>query len=121
VKAAVAIPVAVKIGPHFSAIGHMARQLADAGADGLVLFNRFYQPDIDLARLALVSDLELSTRHQIRLPLLWVGLLSGRIKASLAASTGVDNVDEVVKYLACGCRRGHDDLFTSQTWDRAYR
>jgi len=102
VKKAVTIPVAVKISPYFSAVGHMARQLAHAGADGLVLFNRFYQPDIDLARLAMVSDLELSTRYEMRLPLLWVGLLFGRIKTSLAASTGVDGVDEVVKYLLAG-------------------
>lgn len=102
VKKSIKIPVAVKIGPYFSAIGHMARQLDRAGADGLVLFNRFYQPDIDLARLTLVSNLELSTAYEIRLPLLWIGVLAGRLKASLAASTGVDSVDEVVKYLLAG-------------------
>jgi dihydroorotate dehydrogenase (fumarate) len=102
VKAAVKIPVAVKIGPYFSAVGHMARRLDQAGADGLVLFNRFYEPDIDLARLALVSDLELSGPYEIRLPLLWIGVLSGRLKASLAASTGVNTADEVVKYLLAG-------------------
>jgi dihydroorotate dehydrogenase (fumarate) len=102
VKSAINLPVAVKIGPYFSAIGHMAQRLDRAGADGLVLFNRFYEPDIDLARLALDSDLELSKTYEIRLPLLWVGVLSGRLKASLAASTGVDSVDEVVKYLLAG-------------------
>ena len=102
VKGAVTCPVAVKIGPYFSAMGHMAQQLAQAGADGLVLFNRFYEPDIDLARLALVSDLELSSPYEIRLPLLWIGVLSGRLNASLAASTGVDSVDEVIKYLLAG-------------------
>ncbi len=102
VKRAVAIPVAVKLGPYFSAIGHMALELDQAGADGLVLFNRFYQPDIDLARLELRSDLELSTSSEIRLPLLWIGVLAGRLKASLAASTGVESVDEVVKYLLAG-------------------
>ncbi len=102
VKETVTCPVAVKIGPYFSAIGHMALQLDEAGADGLVLFNRFYEPDIDLARLALVSDLELSRPYEIRLPLLWIGILSGRIKASLAASTGVDSINEVVKYLLAG-------------------
>jgi dihydroorotate dehydrogenase (fumarate) len=102
VKETVKCPVAVKIGPYFSAVGHMACRLAEAGADGLVLFNRFYEPDIDLARLALVSDLELSRAYEIRLPLLWIGVLSGRIKASLAASTGVDSVDEVLKYLLAG-------------------
>ena len=101
-KLAVKIPVAVKIGPYFSSIGHMAARLVDAGADGLVLFNRFYQPDIDLAELALSPNLELSTAKEIRLPLLWIGVLSGRLRASLAASTGVDGVDEVIKYLLAG-------------------
>lgn len=102
VKRAVTIPVAVKLVPYFSAFGHMARQLDHAGADGLVLFNRLYEPDIDLARLALVSTLELSGAYEMRLPLLWVGVLAGRIKASLAASTGVDRADDVVKYLLAG-------------------
>jgi dihydroorotate dehydrogenase (fumarate) len=102
VKGAVQTPVAVKIGPYFSAVGHMARQLDQAGADGLVLFNRFYQPDIDLAQLALAPNLELSRADEIRLPLLWIGVLAGRVNASLAASTGVDGVDEILKYLLAG-------------------
>ena len=102
VRNSVTIPVAVKIGPYFSAPGHMVRRLDHEGADGLVLFNRFYQPDIDLARLELISDLELSKPYEIRLPLLWIGLLAGRVKASLAASTGVEGADEVVKYLLAG-------------------
>ena len=102
VKQAVKIPVAVKLSPYFSAVGHMACQLVEAGADGLVLFNRFYQPDIDLTRLTLSPNLELSTAAEIRLPLLWVALLSGRVHASLAASTGVESADEVIKYLLAG-------------------
>jgi dihydroorotate dehydrogenase (fumarate) len=102
VRATVSIPVAVKLSPYFSAMGHMAQALVQAGADGLVLFNRFYQPDIDLARLLLTNDLALSHPAEIRLPLLWIGMLSGRIKASLAASTGVDSADEVIKYLLAG-------------------
>lgn len=102
VKETLSIPLAVKIGPFFSSPGNMAMQLDRAGADGLVLFNRFYQPDIDLAKLALVSDLELSTSYEIRLPLLWIGVLAGRVKASLAASSGVDGGDEVIKYLLAG-------------------
>ena len=102
VKQAVAIPVAVKLSPYFSAMGHMAAQLVDAGADGLVLFNRFYQPDIDLGQLALLPNLALSTATEIRLPLLWIGVLSGRIRGSLAASTGVESADEVIKYLLAG-------------------
>jgi dihydroorotate dehydrogenase (fumarate) len=102
VKRTVKIPVAVKLSPYFSAIGHVAAQLAEAGADGLVLFNRFYQPDIDLIELKMMPNLDLSTRAEIRLPLLWIGVLSGRLKASLAASTGVETSDEVIKYLLAG-------------------
>lgn len=102
VKRAVTIPVAVKLGPYFSAPGNMASQLVAAGADGLVLFNRFYEPDIDLTKLALLPNLDLSTPAEIRLPLLWIGVLSGRVNASLAASTGVDGPDEVIKYLLAG-------------------
>jgi dihydroorotate dehydrogenase (fumarate) len=102
VKASVDIPVAVKIGPYFSAIGAMARALADGGADALVLFNRFYQPDIDIATLSLSMDLELSTPLESRLPLLWIAILHGRISASLAASTGVESADDAFKYLLAG-------------------
>ena len=102
VKETVKIPVAVKIGPYFSAPGHMAMELDKAGADGLVLFNRFYEPDIDIAKLALVSDLALSSSYEIRLPLLWIGVLAGRVKASLAATSGVESGTEVVKYLLAG-------------------
>src|ERR1700674_4619134 len=102
VKQAVKIPVAVKLNPYFSAMGHMASQLVDAGANGLVLFNRFYEPDIDLTRLTLLPNLELSPAAEIRLPLLWIGVLAGRVRASLAASTGVESADEVIKYLLVG-------------------
>jgi len=102
VRRAVTIPVAVKLSPYFSAFGHMATQLDHAGADALVLFNRFYQPDIDLVRLQLLNDLQLSRRNEIRLPLLWVAVLCGRVRASLAASTGVETADEVLKYILAG-------------------
>lgn len=102
VKAAVRIPVAIKIAPYFSAVGAMAHALADAGADAVVLFNRFYQPDIDIATLRLSMDLELSTPAEMRLPLLWIAILHGKIQASLAASTGVESADEVLKYLLAG-------------------
>ena len=103
VKRAVTIPVAVKLGPYFSSTGDMAMKLIAAGADGLVLFNRFYEPDINLSQLELLPNLELSTPAEIRLPLLWIGVLSGRVNgASLAASTGVDGPDEVIKYLLAG-------------------
>lgn len=102
VRAAVSIPVAVKLSPYFSAVGNMAMALEDAGAAGLVLFNRFYQPDLDLARLQVLTDLKLSEPNEIRLPLLWLAVLAGRTRASLAASTGVSTAEEVVKYLLVG-------------------
>jgi dihydroorotate dehydrogenase (fumarate) len=102
VRAAVTIPLAIKLSPHFSSVGNMATALHEMGADGLVLFNRFYQPDLDLLRLEVLTDLKLSEPNEIRLPLLWLAILAGRTKASLAASTGVSSADEVVKYLLVG-------------------
>jgi dihydroorotate dehydrogenase (fumarate) len=102
VVAAVKVPVAVKIGPYFSAPGHMAGRLVQAGARGLVLFNRFYEPDIDPAQLTLLPRLDLSHRDELRLPLLWIGVLAGRTDASLAATTGVETAEDVVKYLLAG-------------------
>jgi dihydroorotate dehydrogenase (fumarate) len=102
VRAAVSIPVAVKLSPYFSSIGHMAMELQEAGADALVLFNRFYQPDLDIVALQVLADLRLSEASEIRLPLLWLAVLSGRVTASLAATTGVTTSDEVVKYLLAG-------------------
>jgi dihydroorotate dehydrogenase (fumarate) len=103
VRSQVAIPVAVKLQPYYSAFGALARQLDDAGAEGLVLFNRLYQPDIDLARLHWSNDIALSSAGEIRLGLLWLSLLAGRLRrASLAASTGVETADEVIKYLLAG-------------------
>jgi dihydroorotate dehydrogenase (fumarate) len=102
VRAAVSIPIAMKLSPYFSSVGNMAMALHDTGADALVLFNRFYQPDLDLTRLQVLTDLALSEPNEIRLPLLWLALLSGRTKASLAASTGVTSAEEVVKYLLVG-------------------
>jgi len=99
---AVSVPVAVKLSPFFSATGEMAQRLVAAGAEGLVLFNRFYQPDMDLDRLEVAPTLELSTPAEIRLPLLWIAVLHGRISASLAATTGVQTPTEVVKYVLAG-------------------
>ena len=102
VRATVKIPIAVKLGPYFSAPAAMAQALAAGGANGLVLFNRFYQPDIDPVNLRLSLDLELSTPAEIRLPLLWIAILHGRVAASLAATTGVESATEVFKYLLAG-------------------
>jgi dihydroorotate dehydrogenase (fumarate) len=102
VKRAVRIPVAMKLPPFFSAPGDVVRMLDAAGADGFVLFNRFYQPDIDLATLRVQRDLALSTPAEIRLPLLWLGVLAGTLRGSLAASSGVESAEQVVKYLLVG-------------------
>jgi dihydroorotate dehydrogenase (fumarate) len=102
VRSAVSLPVAVKLAPHFSAVGDMVRQLDRAGADGFVLFNRFYEPDIDLTAMRLTRDLDLSTPAEIRLPLLWISVLAGHLRGSLAAATGVESSDQVVKYLLAG-------------------
>ena len=102
VKETVSIPVALKLSPFFSAMGHMARRLDQAGADALVLFNRFYQPDIDIQALEVKPSLGLSSAGEIRLPLLWIALLHGKLNASLAATRGVEKPDEVIKYLLAG-------------------
>ncbi len=99
---AVSIPISVKLGPWLSAPAHHAGEIAKAGAKGLVLFNRFYQPDIDLQTLTPKPSLELSNPYEIRQALLWISLLSGRIGTSLAATSGVETGDEVVKYLLAG-------------------
>ena len=102
VKQAVTIPVAIKLSPFFSATGNMAQRLDAAGADALVLFNRFYQPDIDLDNLRVDPRAELSTPAEIRLPLLWIAVLYGRLNASLAASRGIYSAAEIIKYLLAG-------------------
>lgn len=102
VKSKVKIPVAMKIGAYFTAVGHTIKRLADAGADGLVLFNRFYQPDIDLETLEVLPDLELSTTHEMRLPLRWIAITRPHVKCSLAATTGVSTGEDVIKLVMAG-------------------
>lgn len=98
----VSIPVAVKLSPYFTAVGDVARRVVEAGAKGVVLFNRFYQPDIDLDDLVIRPDLELSTSADMRLPLRWTALLSGRLGADIALSGGVHRGEDVVKALLVG-------------------
>ncbi|HPG10694.1 MAG TPA: dihydroorotate dehydrogenase-like protein [Chitinophagaceae bacterium] len=102
IKREVKIPVAVKLNPYFSATGNMAMRMKNAGADALVLFNRFYQPDFDINELVIKTDLHYSEAGEIRLPLLWIALLYGKVQLSLAATTGVQSAVEVVKYLLAG-------------------
>jgi len=101
-KISVHIPVAVKLSPFFSNMAHMAKRLDDTGADGLVLFNRFYQPDIDLEELEIKPNVLLSSQQELRLPLTWIGILYGRIRASLAATSGVHGPEDVIKLLMVG-------------------
>ena len=104
VKEVVRIPVAMKLHPFFSSLPHFACQLSKLGASGLVLFNRFYQPDIDLEHLEVTPHLRLSNSDELRLPLRWVSLLHGRIECDLAISTGVHNYKDVLKGLMVGAK-----------------
>ncbi|CAK0748516.1 dihydroorotate dehydrogenase (fumarate) [uncultured Gammaproteobacteria bacterium] len=102
VRAAVRIPVAIKLSPYFSSLANIAHRLAGIGVNGLILFNRFYQPDIDIEQLETVSKLELSTSAELLLRLRWLAVLSGRLPASLAVSGGVHTVADVVKAIMAG-------------------
>jgi len=135
VKEAVTVPVAVKLSPYFSSIGELALRLDEAGADALVLFNRFLQPDIDPEALAVVADIGLSNPRDARLPRTWIALLRGRLRASLAATTGVETAADVAKYLLAGAdvvmsasallRHGPQHALTLldglETWMRRHR
>lgn len=102
VKSNVTIPVAVKLSPFFSSTARMAKELDDDGADALVLFNRFYQPDLDLENLEVVPGVTLSTSNDLRLPLRWLAILHGKVNASLAGTTGVHTAMDALKMIAAG-------------------
>lgn len=102
VKKSVRIPVAVKVGPFFSSFANMSMRLARAGADALVIFNRFYQPDLDIEALEVVPNLVLSTREAMRLPLRWIAILNGRVPVDFALTNGVHTFDDVLKGLMAG-------------------
>jgi dihydroorotate dehydrogenase (fumarate) len=102
VKSSVDLPLAVKVGPYFSSIPDMARRLCDAGADALVVFNRFYQPDIDLETLEVVPNLVLSNPVELRLVLRWLAILFGRVDCELAATTGIHQAEDALKALMAG-------------------
>jgi len=104
VRASIRIPIAVKLSLYFSAVAHMAQRLEQAGANALVLFNRFYQPDIDLENLEVVPDLELSTSDLLRVRLRWIAILYGRIKADLAVTGGVHSAGDVLKAMMTGAK-----------------
>jgi len=102
VKRAIDIPVAIKLGPFYSSFANMAKRLGQAGADGLVLFNRFYQPDFDIDNLEVVPNLELSSSYELRLRLRWLALLHGRVDSSLAVTGGVHTGIDAVKAVMAG-------------------
>lgn len=102
VRAETRLPLAVKVGPYFSAMGNMAVRLEEAGADGLVLFNRFLHPDIDLEHLQVVPSVHLSSARELGLPLRWIALVRDHVSASIAATTGVAGPEEALKLLLVG-------------------
>lgn len=102
VKESVDVPVSIKLGPYFSSFGNMAKRLEQAGADGLVLFNRFYQPDIDLEFLEVEPSLELSSTFEKRLPLRWIAMLRPHLSCSLAATTGIHTAKDIIKMILAG-------------------
>ena len=102
VRSEIKIPIAVKMHPFFSSVANMANELSKAGANGLVLFNRFYQPDINLETLEVEPNVLLSTPMAMRLPLRWIAVLHGRIKADLAATSGIYSEEDVIKMIMAG-------------------
>ncbi|HEY3296855.1 MAG TPA: dihydroorotate dehydrogenase-like protein [bacterium] len=102
VKSQVKIPVTVKLSPYFSNLANMARRLDQAGAAGLVLFNRFYQPELDLEKLEVTPRVEFSTSAELKLPLRWIAILHGRVECSLAATSGIHTAEDVIKVVMAG-------------------
>ena len=104
VKSAISIPLAVKLSPFITSIPNFAKRIVEAGADGLVLFNRFYQPDFDLEQLSVVHSLELSTPSEMRLPLRWISILYGKVQTDYALTTGVHTANDVLKAMMAGAK-----------------
>ncbi len=102
IRSRIQIPIAVKLSPFFTSLPNVARRLVDTGVNGLVLFNRFYQPDLDLEELEVVPNLVLSSSHEMRLPLRWIAILYGRVKADFGLTTGIHTAQDVLKALMAG-------------------
>jgi dihydroorotate dehydrogenase (fumarate) len=102
IRASIKIPMAIKLAPFFTALPNFASRLVEAGADGLVLFNRFYQPDLDLENLEVVPNLVLSNSNDLRLPLRWIAILFGKVKADLALTSGVHTPEDAIKAIMAG-------------------
>jgi len=118
IKSALKIPVAMKLSPYFSSTGNIIKKLDDAGADAFVLFNRFYQPDIDLENLEVVPNLELSRSWELRLPLRWIATMFGRIKGNMAATSGIHNHLDVLKVMLVG---GDVAMICSELLENGYQ
>jgi dihydroorotate dehydrogenase (fumarate) len=104
VRSAITIPLAIKISPFVTSVANFAKRLVEAGADGLVLFNRFYQPDFDLDELEVTHSLDLSTSAELRLPLRWISILYGKVDADLALTTGIHTSRDVLKAMMAGAQ-----------------
>ena len=102
IKNSVSIPISVKIGPYFSSLGSFARELCSKGSDALVLFNRFYQFDIDIEQLKIKGGNSLSSSEETNLPLRWIALLSNRIDCDLASTTGIHSKEDIIKHILAG-------------------
>ena len=118
---AVSVPLAVKIGAQFSCLPNFVTRLAEAGANGVVLFNRYLEPDIDLHSLQVTPQLVLSNRHELRLPMRWIAILRDHVKISLAATSGIHYAEDVVKLLLVGRRRVHAHFGTVEARVRLRR
>lgn len=115
VKSAITIPLAVKISPFVTSVSNFAKRLVEAGADGLVLFNRFYQPDFDLEELEIVHSLDLSTSADLRLPLRWISILYGKLDADFALTSGIHTSHDLLKAMMAGARVGM--IASELLWD----
>lgn len=104
VKASLSIPLAVKLSPYYTSLPNFASRLVQAGASGLVLFNRFYQPDFDLEQLEVIPNLDLSTSADLRLPLRWISILNGNLNADLALTSGIHTAQDVLKAMMAGAK-----------------
>jgi dihydroorotate dehydrogenase (fumarate) len=119
IKSAISIPLAVKISPFVTSIPNFAKRLVEAGADGLVLFNRFYQPDFDLEELEVVHSLDLSTSAELRLPLRWISILYGKVNADLALTSGIHTSRDVLKAMMAGAQVAM--IASELLWDGAFK
>ena len=121
IRKSVRIPISVKLGPYFTSCANFAKRLSEAGADGIVIFNRFYQPDFDLEEMEVMPNLVLSSPHELRLRLHWAAILYHQVETYIAITGGVHDSTDVLKCMMAGAQRRHDDFGAAQVRHRAYR